>query len=354
MKRSLRILLILVLAAIMAVGSVALADPAENGSGEDSGDAGDANRRNRSYYYDPFLRYFRLFDLPVAIRVRLDLGGADETGDAAEASGDTFAAAGDDAAEGWPALTEEALAQAAKALAGKVIGLDPGHQCVPDLGLEAIAPGSNLEKIRQSAGCAGIRSGAPEYRINLLVAQKLRQLLEACGATVVMTRVTSEVSLSNIERAAMMNESGAAIWIRLHCNASRDYDQSGACVLLPSESVTPEIYPESLHLGECIALAFAQATEGAAAPLVPLDNQAGFNWSRIPVVTLEMGYLTNAKDDALLNSDAYQARCALGIFDGMVRYFLSITPPEDAAAPSDVPGTDGPSDQQEPGNGNGQ
>jgi N-acetylmuramoyl-L-alanine amidase len=49
----------------------------------------------------------------------------------------------------------------------------------------------------------------------------------------------------------------------------------------------------------------------------------GFNWSKIPVILLEMGYMTNVQEDKLLNSDDYQNKIVLGIVDGVTKYYSS-------------------------------
>ncbi|MCI7442585.1 MAG: N-acetylmuramoyl-L-alanine amidase, partial [Clostridium sp.] len=36
----------------------------------------------------------------------------------------------------------------------------------------------------------------------------------------------------------------------------------------------------------------------------------GFNWSKVPVVLIEMGFLSNPEEDNLLNSDSYQDKLA--------------------------------------------
>ena len=120
-------------------------------------------------------------------------------------------------------------------LAGYTIGIDPGHQETPDAELEQMAPGVKRTKERQSPGSTGVKTGVPEYKINLLIAFKLRDLLEAEGATVVLTRETSDFSLSNMERALLMNESGVDIWLRLHCDSVSSANKSGqACSSLPA------------------------------------------------------------------------------------------------------------------------
>lgn len=339
MKLSFRALLVLVLTALLAVSTVAYADP-ENENGRNDPSQPDAQKaapsRERTYYWDPFAHYFRVFGISGAVALNV----SDESADAFPV----------DNSDIMP--DEAALLCAHDLLSGHVIGIDPGHQLSADYMLEQIAPGSIMTKIRQSAGCIGIRSCAPEYRINLLVADKLRELLESCGATVVITHTEADVSISNMERAIMMNESGADIWLRLHCNASADSTVSGACVLIPSVETTPDIYDLSYILGLCLSAGYSDVEgNGAAVGLVPLDNQAGFNWSQIPVAAIEMGYLSNYTEDAHLNSDSYQMRCAIGIFNGIIGYYteLSMIDAEDGEAQPDMPEPDGQAGAQPDG-----
>lgn len=205
-----------------------------------------------------------------------------------------------------------------------VIGIDPGHQKTPDLTLESVGPGSKSTKARMSAGSKGVKTGTEEYSITLQVALKLQELLEEAGATVVMTRSENDVSISNKERADMMNEAQVDVWIRLHCDSSGSAQQSGARVLIPSRSNNAEIYPESLKLGKALLENFCSVTEAKKCAIAARTDQTGFNWSKVPVVAVEMGYLSNATDDAKLNSDSYQAACAQGLFNGLAEYFAAI------------------------------
>jgi len=47
-------------------------------------------------------------------------------------------------------------------------------------------------------------------------------------------------------------------------------------------------------------------------------NLTGFNWSTIPVILLELGYLTNPTEESLLVSEAFQHQVADAIADGVV------------------------------------
>lgn len=122
-------------------------------------------------------------------------------------------------------------------LSGLTIGIDPGHQLIADDELEPIAPGSPLSKVRQSSGSVGVKSGTGEHTINLIIANKLAGLLRLSGANVIMSRTDADVSISNSERAEIMNEANVDFWIRLHCESAQDANTSGCTVLIPSEGM---------------------------------------------------------------------------------------------------------------------
>jgi N-acetylmuramoyl-L-alanine amidase len=105
-------------------------------------------------------------------------------------------------------------------LTGKIICIDPGHQENQNSELEPIAPNSALQKQKVSAGAVGIVTNTPEYVINLAIGLKLCNLLRAYNATVIMTRITNDVNISNIERAQIGNDAHGDIMIRIHADNS--------------------------------------------------------------------------------------------------------------------------------------
>ncbi|MEA5060513.1 MAG: N-acetylmuramoyl-L-alanine amidase [Candidatus Pelethousia sp.] len=218
-------------------------------------------------------------------------------------------------------FVEQGASEEALPLQGRLIGIDPGHQTVEDPALEPLLPGSNRTKARMTKGSVGVKTGVAECRVNLQIGLKLKGLLEDGGATVIMTRESNDVSLSNIERAQMMNQAGVDIWVRLHCDASSNEHQSGAHMLVPSRAYSTAIYKESLALAQSMLDSFCAATEAADNGISALMNQAGFNWSERPVVAIEMGFLSNAQEDVRLGRDSYQIACATGIYNGIVAYY---------------------------------
>ncbi len=206
-------------------------------------------------------------------------------------------------------------------LSGKVIGIDAGHQLVADTALEAIAPGSLRTKARMSTGATGVKTGTPEYEINLQVAKHLQSLLEQAGATVIMTRTHNDVSISNTERAQMMNDAQVDCWVRIHCNSSNNPNKSGVSILSPAQTSNALIYEQSLKLARYTLTELCDATGAKPLAISLLNDQAGFNWSAYPVIAIEMGYISNPTEDLRLNRYSYQQSCARGIYNGLIRYF---------------------------------
>ena len=209
-------------------------------------------------------------------------------------------------------------------LEGFVIGLDPGHQLIYDPSQEPIAPGSRKTKQKVAGGCRGVKSGVYEYEVNLNVGLLLRDMLEAAGATVVMTHDTLDVNISNIERAQMFNEANVDLGIRLHCNnGGSEKKYSGAFMIVPTENRT-RFYEENVRAAATILAAYCEETGMTTRykdGLTYRSDQTGFNWCERPIINIEMGHLSNPAEDALLSDPAFQVKMARGLFNGIVRFF---------------------------------
>jgi len=207
-------------------------------------------------------------------------------------------------------------------LKGITICLDPGHQQKQNNDQEPVAPDSSVKKAKVSSGTAGIATGDMEYELNLAVSLKLRALLEARGAKVVMTRTENNVDVSNVERAKIGNNAKADLAVRIHADGSTNRDTKGISMQIPSSKhVGAQLAETSKNAGQIVLNEVIKSTGARDRGLRARDDLTGFNWSTVPVILIEMGFMSNAEEDRLLASDEYRDKMAEGLCNGIVAYF---------------------------------
>jgi N-acetylmuramoyl-L-alanine amidase len=173
-------------------------------------------------------------------------------------------------------------------LKGQVIYIDPGHG--------GIDPGACGRRVK-------------EKDVVLNVAFYLGVRLEKSGARVVYSR-TGDYDLQVggkddvEERIKIIQSSGATLVISLHCNAFGD----------PSEWGSQTFYNASRNPGSK-QLAFLVQSELVKATGTPREASARLdhfvlNHSSVPAVTVEMGFLSNPREESLLGSHMYQQKLA--------------------------------------------
>ncbi len=203
-------------------------------------------------------------------------------------------------------------------LYGLRIGIDPGHQEHANSEKEPVAPNSSETKAKVSSGTAGVSTGVAEYITDLEVALKLREALEAQGCEVYMTREVNDIDISNLERAEMMNELGVDLVLRLHCDGATDRSANGIGMFVRA---TGEKQEESEAAAKVLLEAMSEATGAKARGVFLRDTYTMNNWSIVPCILVEMGYMSNPEEDEKLNDPAYQDLLVQGMVEGIARYF---------------------------------
>jgi N-acetylmuramoyl-L-alanine amidase len=208
------------------------------------------------------------------------------------------------------------VASAARA-AAPVVVVDPGHDLRANLATEPIGPGSATRKIKDGGGTAG------EPQVVLAVSLRLRGLLERAGVRVVMTRTrTDSTSMGNVARARIANRAGAALFLRVHADGSASPAARGTHTLYPAlhRGWTDDIAGPSLRAARLVQ---AELVRSLGFPDAGLDRRAdltGFNWSDVPAVLAELGFLTNPTERAVLASARGRERAAVGLCRGALRF----------------------------------
>lgn len=228
-------------------------------------------------------------------------------------------------AEADGTVSEEEILSSFSSVNGKIICIDPGHCIYSSNRTEPIAPNSSITKPAFVSGTHGVT--LTEEQLNLTVALKLQQRLADEGAVVLMTRQTHESDMSNVDRAKMANEASADLVIRIHADGSENSSVHGISMLLPSGKYISdeEMLKKSRCAGELILEEVVKSTGAKNNGTVERPDMTGFNWSTVPVVLLEMGFMTNPEEDRLLSSEDYQNKIINGITAGICAYFEQIT-----------------------------
>jgi len=252
-----------------------------------------------------------------------------------------------------PAPPGEPAVQAARARPQGAVSGASGERVSPDSPRKyriAIDAGHG----GKDGGAVG-RRGTLEKDINLHFAQELEELLRQEDRFEVMLTRGEDEFIPLGDRARLANEFRSDLFISLHCNANRSRSQTGYEIYFLSERASdPDAERLAQFENSVLALEDKEAEDDPAAPLlyalaktedingaaemagvmtravsqrVDLPDrgvkQAAFYVLRgvhAPAVLVEMGFLTNARDEAKLQSVKYRRKIVEGLYAGVLDY----------------------------------
>ncbi len=214
------------------------------------------------------------------------------------------------------------------------------------------------------AGHGGKDPGAIGYKryrekvVVLKIAQYLKKILKYRGYKVYMTRDSDKfIKLSN--RTALANKKSANLFISIHANAVPKRNAKKAygveCYFLsPSRSGRAEKVAEQENTADISEMnkyskhslfKFLNHAKTIASHKLAIDLQRGMLGSlnahykgvndggvregpfwvlvgaQMPAVLVEVGFITNPKEAKMLVNNSYRKRMAMGLADGVERYF---------------------------------
>lgn len=209
-------------------------------------------------------------------------------------------------------------------------------------------------------GCIG-KGGTQEKTVVLSVAKKLKNKLEAEGYKAYLTR-SSDVYLKLAERAEFAEKKRADLFISLHANANPSRDMKGFSIYTLSEKASDE---EAQKLADSenaadkidvdgfekfskdIRVALSALQQRAVAELseeyangcaksmnkASIEQQKGPSVrhapfavlrSTVPGALIELGHLSNKKEEKLLKSDAHQNKLVEAITKSVNAYDFDV------------------------------
>ena len=170
--------------------------------------------------------------------------------------------------------------------------------------------------------------GTLEKDINLQIAQRVKQYLEASDVEVVMTR-DSDTALSNESdsnkktadmrnRCQLINDASPDLVVSIHQNSYHEEYVKGAQVFYYKSSENGKRLAEILQKRFDYVLG-DENTRAAKAN----DSYYLLLHVKSPIVIVECGFLSNWSEAALLNTEEYQDRVAWTIHMGIMEYLNS-------------------------------
>lgn len=207
-------------------------------------------------------------------------------------------------------MNQQAVATMSWALANKVVVIDPGHG------------GYDPGKI-------GV-GGTIEKDLNLAIGKKLARIMSNAGALVVMTReedvdlVTpgegSKKKRDLDNRLAIVRDVEAEIYIGIQAN-SFGTRWTGA------QTFYNEKNPEGKKLAISIQNEIKRQLRNTNRNANRISDEASYilrNLLHIPATFVEVGFISNPREEKLLNDPVYQEKMAFAIYSGVVKYFVQV------------------------------
>lgn len=154
-------------------------------------------------------------------------------------------------------------------------------------------------------------SGKFEKDLTLAIAMKTAALLAKEPALEPVLIRSGDVYSSPAERAESANRSGVDLYISIHANTAPSPAVKGTETYYWSE--ISETLAETIHANIVQALGSADRQVKKNSFLVVKDTT-------MPSVLLELGFLTNAEDEAKLHDETVQDRIAQAIFDAIKQF----------------------------------
>ena len=200
-----------------------------------------------------------------------------------------------------------------------------GNRIVVDVFKRADGPpGSGPPLIALDAGHGGSDTGAigvtgvKEKNINLAITLEVDRILREKGLRTMLTR--SDDSYPTLqERTDLANQAQASIFVSIHNNAAGDPASEGTETFYWGTDA--EYSVEGKRLAEAIQ-------RNLIASLGSVDRGARTHWNNLHVLAesnmtaalTEVGFLTNAEEEAKLKDPAYQKKAAAAVARGILEY----------------------------------
>ena len=176
----------------------------------------------------------------------------------------------------------------------------------------------------RDGGATGKSTGITESELNLKYAQTLQKICNEFGFRTVMTRSNMDglydefaenKKKSEMEkRKSIINSSGADIMVSIHMNSFPLSGCSGAQVFYAKGSESGFELAKSVQTSLC-------RTFKNARNYVTVGDYFVLNFSNIPAILVECGFLSNPEEEKNLQDNKYREDFCYNILFGIISFF---------------------------------
>jgi N-acetylmuramoyl-L-alanine amidase len=217
-------------------------------------------------------------------------------------------------------------------LAGKVVGIDPGHNGANFADPSFINRPVWNGREREACDTTGTETdgGYTEARFNFEVATYLRAYLRREGATVVLTRGTNHgVGPCIDRRARILDRAHADVAIDIHADGGPSGGR-GVAILTPvPDGPNDKVIASSRRFGRILLHRYTKLTgipisdyDGTNG-FAPRANLAGLNLTTVPKVLIECVNMRNAADARRLVKPSFQRLAAKSMAEAITAFLRS-------------------------------
>ena len=200
----------------------------------------------------------------------------------------------------------------------------PGHDLRGNPDTEPIGPGSTTRKIKDGGGTRGVVSGLDRGR-----AEHARRRSASAAARARRRSRRHDADEDRRGRAWATSRARASRTGRAprSSSASTPTARPIRARAAPTRSIrrcsrgwTDDVYAAEQARGDDRPGELVRALGFPDRGLQERSDFTGFNWADVPVILVEMGFMTNRTDDRLLATATYQRRAAAGLCRGALRF----------------------------------
>jgi N-acetylmuramoyl-L-alanine amidase len=217
-------------------------------------------------------------------------------------------------------------------LAGKVVGIDPGHNGHNYTDLAFIDHLIWNGREQEPCDTTGTETdgGYTEAQFNWNVAGDLAADLRAEGATVVLTRNSNTgVGPCVTTRAQIIDKAHAQVAIDIHADGGPPGGRGFAILEPIADGPNNRVIASSDRFATVLRSRFLAVTGMPVSTydgvdgLQARDDLAGLNLTTVPKVLIECGNMRNATDAALLVSPGFQSKAAAAMAQAITQFLTA-------------------------------